>query len=224
MKKILLLGLMFSLFTIVKAQKGTDIFHYGTKGEVVASTAFIAQNMMPWRNDIVAVPYKTCNINSENGDNSYKINLQTFNYPDIENSFGCIQISNARNDSILLTLKNLEVWVNTKFWSNNKTDNDFIPIHLSEETLALVFTGWSYNSTPPLTTIVILKDGKATLVFNKYCNILDFQQDASHFSFTYANEFQEYSGKDNKFQPSDKDLKKFKVWKEGNMLKYAPLN
>ncbi len=137
--------------------------------------------------------------------------------------FNSIEIVNIKTNQTLLMLRNEEVWTNTKLWSYGAVDNDYISVPLSDKAIALIFIGWCYDITPSLTTIVVLKDGKATLVFNKNCNSLNYQQTSSTFSVTYAEIIQEMDGNEHLI-PSDKDLKKFKIWKEGEMLKYAALN
>lgn len=177
---------------------------------------------MTWDNDPL-VPYKTSIVTSTDKAYSYKVVLEKIDEPGPEKIFNSIEIFNTQTNELLLTLRNEEVWTNTKSWSYGAVDNDYISVPLSDKAVALIFIGWCYDITPPLTTIVVLKDGKATLVFNMNCDSLDYQQTSSTFSVTYAKIIQGNDGNGNSI-PSDKDLKKFKIWKEGEMLKYAALN
>jgi len=222
MKRILFLSMLFlSLNTM--AQTGTNIFSYGTNGEVLPVNTFIKNGIMTWENDTL-LPYKTSIVTSLNKAYSYKVVLEVVDQSGFQDSvFNSIKIVNAQTNEALLTLQNEDLWRNTKLWSDGAVDNDYISVPLSDKAVALIFTGWYYNSSPPLTTIVLLKDGKATLVFNKNCNSLDYQQTSSTFRVIYAEIIQEMDGNEHLI-PSDKDLKKFKMWKEGDMLKYAALN
>ena len=222
MKRILFLSMLFlSLNTM--AQTGTNIFSYGTNGEVLPVNTFIKNGIMTWENDTL-LPYKTSIVTSLNKAYSYKVVLEVVDQSGFQDSvFNSIKIVNAQTNEALLTLQNEDLWRNTKLWSDGAVDNDYISVPLSDKAIALIFIGWCYDITPSLTTIVVLKDGKATLVFNKNCNSLDYQQTSSTFSVTYAEIIQEMDGNEHLI-PSDKDLKKFKIWKEGEMLKYTALN
>lgn len=205
------------------AQTGTNIFSYGTNGEILPVNTFITNGIMTWGN-YPLLPYKTSIITSTDKAYSYKIVLEVMDQSGFQDSvFNSIRIVNAQTNEALLTLQNEDLWRNTKLWSDGVVDNDYISVPLSDKAVALIFTGWYYNSTPPLTTIVVLKDGKATLVFNKNCDSLNYQQTSSTFSVIYADVIQGDDGNGHLI-PSDKDLKKFKIWKEGEMLKYAALN
>lgn len=222
MKRIFFLFILLLSLNAV-AQTGTNIFSYGTNGEVIPVNTFITNGVMTWENDTL-VPYRTFIVTSTNKAYSYKVVLEKTDEPGFKNIvFNSIKIVNVQTNEALLTLQNEDLWRNAKLWSHGAVNNDYISVPLSDKAIALIFTGWYYDSTPPLTTIVVLKDGKATLVFNKNCDSLNYQQTSSTFSVTYAEIIQEMDGNEHLI-PSDKDLKKFKIWKEGDMLKYAALN
>jgi len=204
------------------AQTGTNIFSYGTNGEILPVNTFITNGIMTWGN-YPLLPYKTSIVTSPDKARSYKVVLEKIDEPGSEKMFNSIKIVNIKTNQTLLKLQNEEVWTNTKSWSDGAVDNDYISVPLSDKAVALIFIGWCYDITPSLTTIVVLKDGKATLVFNKNCDSLNYQQTSSTFSVTYAEIIQEMDGNEHLI-PSDKDLKKFRIWKEGEMLKYAALN
>jgi len=222
MKRILFLSMLLLSLNVV-AQTGTNIFSYGTNGEVLPVNTFIKNGIMMWENDSL-FSYKTSIITSTDKAYSYKVVLEVVDQSDSKDSvFNSIKIFNAQTNEALLTLQNEDLWRNTKFWSHHAVDNDYISVPLSDKAVALIFTGWYYNSSPPLTTIVVLKDGKATLVFNMSCDSLEYQQTLSTFRVIYADIIQSDDGNGHLIPP-DKDLKKFKIWKEGDMLKYAALN
>lgn len=63
--------------------------------------------------------------------------------------------------------------------SNSTTTKGCFEVNLGMDTIALIFYGTIISSQPPLITIIILKDGKATLVFNKPSFIEKVQQSNS---------------------------------------------
>ena len=101
MKRILFLSMLFlSLNTM--AQTGTNIFSYGTNGEVLPVNTFIKNGIMTWENDTL-LPYKTSIVTSLNKAYSYKVVLEVVDQSGFQDSvFNSIKIVNAQTNEALL--------------------------------------------------------------------------------------------------------------------------
>ena len=58
----------------------------------------------------------------------------------------------------------------------NASDEFFKLIRLDEQTYILLFVGYHYASDPEQLTIVVLRNDKATLVFNKHWSIYNLRE------------------------------------------------
>ena len=74
--------------------------------------------------------------------------------------------------SCTLRLYNYRGWADTEPWDkfnteSNSTDDYYKLVRLDDSTYALIFVSFVYASEPGPLTIVVLRDGKAALVYNK---------------------------------------------------------
>ena len=77
--------------------------------------------------------------------------------------------------------------------------NAFLKFDLDNNTVLLLFEGSTIMSQPPFLTGVILRDGKATLVYNKTGYIEQVVQSSSETVFTICENTVEYDANDNPF-------------------------
>ena len=93
----------------------------------------------------------------------------------------------------------------------------YLDVHVT----ALVFAGWSYAGDVPWIMIVILNKDKATVVFNRRGVIQECTTDNYYgLNLTYADQYQELDDDGNRY-PADSELKKFRIWQEGQYLRFA---
>ena len=93
----------------------------------------------------------------------------------------------------------------------------YLDVHVT----ALVFAGWSYAGDAPWIMIVILNKDKATVVFNRRGVIQECTTDNYYgLNLTYADQYQELDDDGNRY-PADNELKKFRIWQEGQYLRFA---
>lgn len=98
------------------------------------------------------------------------------------------------NGKEIYSLENGLGWNN--FSSRWKSSNSaFYSASLDSQTLALFFVGASVMSQPEYLTVVILKNGKATLVFNKQCVIADLVKSDNSVLFKLWNDHDDAAGK-----------------------------
>ncbi|MEG1543629.1 MAG: hypothetical protein RR382_03760, partial [Tannerellaceae bacterium] len=136
---------------------------------------------------------------------------------DSEGMFNQAQILSS--GKILLTFRNNEEWERTLYDNRKK----YIQVSLSSSSFALCFFGHCYDVTPPLLTIVVVNKDHATMVFNQGCFILSYVNDSSEFSIVYTDQFQD-TNEDGSLSPATSKVKQWKIWKDGDILKYTQTN
>ncbi|WP_304211426.1 hypothetical protein [Phocaeicola plebeius] len=190
MRTIVTILLMMLLVQTTKAQE--SIFET-TAGEIVTKSKFIDPFRKKTYNNIT--PYilkQTTNESLQNGD-SYTINC--LKYRNWENDPGDIHIIQILHQGKeVLKLNKVDGW---KYISEEpdggitKT-NFYYSIDLDKDTKVLIFVGIYIQSLPPYISMVVLKSGKATLVFNKRCYINEIKKQSNKIDFILRENTLEY--------------------------------
>lgn len=169
MKKITILFSLLLLSASTMAQQIPEAIYTLTETGVQPKSKFVdAFSMEEYKNITPYVKYKDCQISSRDKKYNYQIGMSK--YRGWENDAGeanVIEISSG--NSMPLTIKNNDAWLDMAKdadWSAYTT-HPFIPIYLSNGDIALLFTEFIYASQPSHLTIVLLRQGTATIVFNK---------------------------------------------------------
>lgn len=164
MRKAILI-IMCSLCTVVYAQE--QVFTY-LNNEVVNKTKFVS-SFENGRFD---------NITSHTLQNSYKVLsrsdeqyiVKCYKNKGWENEPGDYHYFEIlHNGKVIFDLDYADGWryLSDKLSSLPLTTEAFFYTHLTDDAVALCFTGITIMSQPPFLTVVIVKNGKATLVFNQ---------------------------------------------------------
>lgn len=107
-------------------------------------------------------------------------------FPDWDPDMGTVIVQGCRIcKRSPCTCQNDETW--TKIEPRYRTYSDhgyFIPVKLSDTSIALIITGFPYPTDPPLLSIIILGKGTAKLVFNKEMGI---NSNKNSYLFLYDN-------------------------------------
>ena len=162
MKTLILSSLLLCCALPAVAQH--DIYALNVRGEVVADSAFI--DPFVWINPTVEYePLYSRTLFTPGLSGSYTVKL--YRYKNSENDGGYFSIVEIDCGS-----KQVLRMIQTGGW--DKFDPDYSPtsdyyklVRLDDSTYALLFVGFNYASEPGLLTIVILRGGQATLVYNK---------------------------------------------------------
>ena len=163
MKRLLLITVMLGV-AICYAKAQSDIYMMNARGEVIADSAFI--DPFVWINPTVEYePLYSRTLFTPGLSGSYTVKL--YRYKNSENDGGYFSIVEIDCGS-----KQVLRMIQTDGW--DKFDPDYSPtsdyyklVRLDDSTYALLFVGFNYASEPGLLTIVILRGGQATLVYNK---------------------------------------------------------
>ena len=202
----------------VHAQTGERIFTYDATGNVVPNAKFIDKQEL-WNDGIVMAHEADVTVQSSDKAYTYTISLSQMETAKDIKFFDVIDIKCAGKS--IFKMKSLEAW-NGERSLDDGTQLGYVTVrHLDVHVTALVFIGWSYAGDAPWIMIVILNKDKATVVFNRRGVIKECTTDNYYgLNLTYADQYQELDGKGNR-HPADSELKKFRIWQEGQYLRFA---
>ena len=109
-----------------------------------------------------------------------------------------------------------------RYITEEKCRDYFIKVTLSNESFALFFGGWLFggDETPEMVVVVVSGD-KAKVVFDDYAYAYKYTP-GEHFSIEYVDDINGLRaiGSPGFTDSYLKKRTKYKIWREGNMLKY----
>mgnify|MGYP000274862013 CR=1 FL=1 len=202
----------------VQAQTGERIFTYDAAGNVVPNAKFISERVL-WNDGVITV--HVADVTVQSADKAYKYDLRLSQMEAVGNPTYFDVIDIRCGGKSIYHIKSQEAW-NGSYVLDNGTRLGYVTVrHLDRHVTALVFLGWNYDSTPSWITIVILNKDKATIVFNKRGEVTECRTDLPYgLNLTYVDEIQELDNDGNRWPP-DSELKKFRIWQEGQYLRFA---
>lgn len=164
MKRLLLI-LTFNVVCGILSYAQTSVFSYGEYGMIKTKSAFL--------DPIDTNPNKTasCPLIKEVSlsMSSFKYSVKLKGYEGWENEPGDYHVIEILcNSKPVFEMRYDDGWDYFYLESTDGTpDVPFKEINLSADCKALIFTGLTIMSQPPFLTVVLLRNGKATLVYNK---------------------------------------------------------
>lgn len=132
------------------------------------------------------------NESLQNGD-SYTINC--LKYRNWENDPGDIHIIQVLHQGKeVLKLNKVDGWkyINEEPDGGITKTKFYYSIDLDKNTKVLIFVGIYIQSLPPYISMIVLKSGKATLVFNKPCYINKIKKQGNKIDFILRKNTLEY--------------------------------
>lgn len=212
--------LLSFLCLVIKSQNESLIYTYDGAGNVISKSEFIQALDFATENPTY-LPVAQRTVLSSDKTYSYGIQLkQLEEAAGDKDIFEAIDITcGGRN---ILSLHCWEAWRANTPLSETRSVSDYLTVkHLDIHVTALVFLGWPYDSTPPLITIILLNKDKAEIVFNQRGYVEECTNAMPYgLNIVYVDQTQEYDGT-GKLTPPDSELKKYRIWQEGQYLKYA---
>ena len=210
--------ILFCLAVISYAQTGERIFTYDAAGNVVPNTKFIGKQEL-WNDGVVMAHEADTTVYSSDKAYTYTLSLSQMETADDIKVFDVIDIKCGGKS--IFKMKSREAW-DGGYWVDDNTQLGYVTVrYLDVHVTALVFAGWSYAGDAPWIMIVILNKDKATVVFNRRGVIQECTTDNYYgLNLTYADQYQELDDDGNRY-PADSELKKFRIWQEGQYLRFA---
>lgn len=212
--------ILFCLAVISYAQTGERIFTYDAVGNVVPNAKFIGERKL--MNDGVVMAHEA-DVTVQSSDKAYTYTLslsQMETAKDIK-FFDVIDIKCAGKS--IFKMKSQEAWNGERSLADGSKLGYVTVRYLDVQVTALVFAGWSYAGDAPWIMIVILNKDKATVVFNQRGVVTECRTDQPYgLNIQYVDKIQEYdNAEDTTPSPADNELKKFRIWQEGQYLRFA---
>ena len=175
-QKILVLLWMLSCCFSSYAQC-SPVFSLAEGGRIVPDADYVVPFEKCTYEGITPYILKTSDAQTTSSGDAYAIRCLQYNHWENDpGDFHVVEISSGGKS--LLTLENPEGW--EFFRSDAGFDINSYPcygrIDLDGDAIALLFTGVNIMSQPPYCTVVILKGGKATLVYNQPAFINDIRK------------------------------------------------
>jgi len=225
MRKSFLFLLLLCGALCANGQTGSAIFAVGTEGTITTNSSFIN----PFYNypGAPSLTYSPQNpVNVQVGTKTYVVKTCIFNNwdNDADTGFHIIEVSSG--GQVVLTFKSALQWAylsypagsgmyrNFKSYSDN---NYFIKVPLSDSSVAIIFVGWPYDSTPSMLTIVVLTQTDAKLVYNKNMEINTITL-GSAFSMILQSNTVEYNAQNVPFNGETPKL--HTIWLEDGVLRF----
>lgn len=199
MKCFLLLLINCCIGIALHAQQA-PVFSYSETGSVITNKSFI--NPL-WKGDFTNLtPYivkKEIQITSLTGW-EYGVKLSKYNgWENEPEDFDVIEIEAGGNQ--ILCLSNDNGW--DYFYTTDNyikdADNPIKAINLSTDCIAVVLTGITIMSQPPLITIIILKNEESKLVYNRPAEITAIKVQNGETIFDLQLNTVEYDGNGNPY-------------------------
>ena len=210
--------LLLFMSSTIYAQTSERIFAYDAAGDVVPNAKFIGEREL-W-NDGIIMKHEA-DVTVQSADKAYTYTLSLSQMETASNDikrFDAIDIKCAGKS--ILRIKSKEAWDGAYPLDDGSRLGYVTVKHLDVHVTALVLHGWCYE-IPSWITVVILNKDKATMVFNQRGVIQECSTD-NHYGLNliYADQYQELDN-DGKRYPADSELKKFRIWQEGQYLRFA---
>ena len=217
MRKTLFILFMLPLLCL-SAQKVDDIFTFAADGSIQTKPVYYNEVNFFWTEWLKLQDVSTATFRTQD-QTLYTIKLEkSTGEADVENVFNKIEIK--QNNLVIYSMINEDLWSHSE--SSAGSTRLYEVISLSQTASALLFFGWPYGGDAPLLTIVVVNKGKAKMVFNRHCCILNYEDKKDTFSIIYSDQYQEYIDENTPI-PADNELNKFKIWKSGGVLKFQQI-
>ena len=227
MKRILFLFTFISVSVIALHAQVLNLFER-VNGTIVPNNAFIMLNNECYIPDNIQI-YTYKNINVSYNNKQYKIEIKGTSKYNSDKFFDCFSILNSSGED-LLTYWGYDALSTVDFLTNNQSKNYFIQVPLNKESFALIFAGalYDYCDEAGEIIIVVISNNSATLVYNGRAFAYNYNP-SPEFSIEFVDNIRYVSSVnelfDNMGNPTTttsmlSQYNKYKIWRDGSMLKY----
>lgn len=221
MRRLLFLIFNVGIVCSICAQTGENIFEWGTDQTIVIKRKFLEMYKGLYTND-PTYPYKEYDI-STNVHYSYKLKIKGFDKTmPYTGEFDSFEI--YHNGKKILDFLSYGHLYDVRYLTLEKLNDYYIKVPLSEDSFALFFGGWLFGSgdeTPEMVIAVVSAD-KAEVVFDDEAYAYKYTL-GENFSIEFIDDINGLHYENDTVVFTDSYLKsrtKYKIWREGNMLKY----
>lgn len=220
MKSCLFLVALFLTTQVAFCQLAKTPLYSIENDVVMAKCEFVSQLKNKPYSDIT--PYttvSTLSFQSLNGLNNYMVTFNRYKGWDGEaGDFQSVEIK--ANNQKILQLDNQDGWVTLPSPLCPVDGVNLYYEQLDSTTTLVYLTGFAYNSNPGYLTLILLRKGLATVVFNKPYAVSSVQRVNGIFTINLKDGFDEYiaGSSSSPTEPINKPLSFQITWENGNTL------
>lgn len=222
MKRLLFLIAFLGTICSIWAQTEENLFEWEAGNSIVAKPKFLGLLRSQELPDMPLYTYMEYEVHSNNGD-SYCIKMRGVGNKEMSVGGDYDFFEIYHNNKKILEYFPSDLLYDVRYITVNADKDYFIKVPLSNNSFALFFGGWLFGSGDETTemVIVVVSGNQAKVVFDDYAYAYKYTS-GENFSIEYVDDINGlYDNIDIKFTDSFlKSRTKYKIWKEGNMLKY----
>ncbi len=212
MKRFAFVVLLISIACSIWAQAEENLFEWQTN-QAVAKEKFLKFHIDQSRKNRPTFVYKKLDVPTSGSDKYYVnitgVNKEMSEYGDYD------RFEIYHNDKKILEHIPHALLYDVRHITAENCDDYFITVPLSNDSFALFFGGWFYpDGTPPEMVVVVVTGDTAKVVYDDYAYAYKYTP-GENFAIEYVKDTEDYI-----VTESIQNLTKYKIWKEGNMLKY----
>lgn len=203
----------------------TDLFRW-SQGSVVAKTDFLTLgdlSVADYRSTSKVSIYETFPITV--GTGTYQVKIGGLSrQPDPDGLYDMFYILDRKGNTIL-SRKGYDSLFTTRYLTMDGSRKEyFIKVPLDDESFALIFGGWlfQFDDGAVEMVIVVVSNDKATVVFDSKAFAYKYTA-PPNFSMEFTDDVYGLLNNEGRYTVTDAVLKshnKYKIWREGNLLKY----
>lgn len=192
MRNLLVFLFMFFITDSCFCQSVNTPIYNIENNTVIAKSEFVSQmNNTYYRNITPYTTISTVSFQSLDTQNNYFVTLYRYNGWDSEaGDFQSIDIK--RNNQSIMQLDNQDGWATQPSSLCPTNGINLYYEQLDSTTTLLYLVGYVYNSNPNFLTLILLKNGVATVVFNKEYAISLIEKTNGIFTIYLKDSFEEY--------------------------------
>lgn len=222
MKRLLFVIFLFGVFYPLWAQQGENLFEWNSDKTIAVRQKFLGIKPDWDLGDIPLYTYKEYNVSSDNND-SYVIKLRGAGNEEMSDLGDYDFFEIYHNGDMILRHLPYGLLYDVRYITLKRSKDYFIKVPLSEDSFALFLGGWLYGSgaeTPEM-VVVVVSGGTAKVVFDNFAYSYKYTS-GGNFSIEYVDDINGlYDDFSKGFTDSFLNSRtKYKIWKEGDMLKY----
>ncbi len=216
MKKLLFLMFLLGATHTIKAQIEENLFEWQANNEIAAKDKFLERVADQHLENMPIYTFKECDITSDNKD-SYRIKIKGIGYEKMFEDNGTYDFFEIYHENkMILRHISYNMLYDVRYITGKASNDLFIKVPLSNDSFALFFGGWFFpDGTPSEMVVVVVTGDTAKVVYDDYAYAYKYTP-GENFAIEYVKEIEDFPITESIL----KNQTKYKIWKEGNMLKY----
>ena len=220
-KRLLFLIAFLGTMGSLRSQTIENLFEWQGENGIVAKTKFLGLSRNQELPNMPLYTFKEYNVSSDNKD-TYVLKIRGVGNKDLFSQGGYDFFEIYHDGKMILRHNPHGQMYDVRYVTAKVSEDYFVRIPLSNDSFALLFGGCLFGDggTPEM-IVVVVSGGKAKVVFDGYAYAYKYTF-GDDFSIEYVDDINGlYAIGSSGFTESFlKKRTKYKIWREGNMLKY----